>query len=63
MINLFSLIYAFFIFSEIMFASFPLPTKIVVSPMQVYRQAGTSIVVDVMMGIVKELIKTGVFDE
>lgn len=37
--------------------------QIVVSPMQVYRQAGNSIVVDVMMGIVQELIKTGVFDE
>ena len=37
--------------------------QIVVSPMQVYRQAGNSIVVDVMMGIVRELIKTGVFDE
>ena len=35
--------------------------KIVVSPMQVYRQAGNSIVVDVMMAVVRELIKTGVF--
>lgn len=37
--------------------------KIVVSPMQVYRQAGNSIVVDVMMAVIQELIKTGVFIE
>ena len=37
--------------------------KIVVSPMQVYRQAGNSIVVDVMMAVVRELIKTGVFKD
>ena len=36
---------------------------IVVSPMQIYRQAGNSIVVDVMMAVLKELIKTGVFKE
>ena len=36
--------------------------KIVVSPMQVLRQAGNSIVVDVMMAIIKEIYKTGVFD-
>jgi DNA (cytosine-5)-methyltransferase 1 len=36
--------------------------KMVVSPMQIYRQAGNSIVVDVMMAIVRELIKTGVFN-
>jgi len=35
--------------------------RIVVSPMQVYRQAGNSIVVDVMMAVVQELIKTGIF--
>lgn len=35
--------------------------KIVVSPMQIYRQAGNSIVVDVMMAIIKNIIKTGVF--
>lgn len=35
--------------------------RIVVSPMQVYRQAGNSIVVDVMMAVMKELIRTGVF--
>lgn len=32
--------------------------NIVVSPMQVYRQAGNSIVVDVMMAVVKEILKT-----
>lgn len=37
--------------------------KMVVSPMQVYRQAGNSIVVDVMMEVVNQLIKTGVFNE
>lgn len=37
--------------------------RMVVSPMQIYRQAGNSIVVDVMMAVVKELIKTGVFKE
>ena len=42
---------------------YPDTFKIVVSPMQAYRQAGNSIVVDVMMAVVKELIKTGVFKE
>ena len=37
--------------------------KMVVSPMQVYRQAGNSIVVDVMMAVVNQLIQTGVFNE
>ena len=32
--------------------------KIVVSSPMVYRQAGNSIVVDVMMAIIKEIIKT-----
>jgi len=32
--------------------------KIVVSPMQIYRQAGNSIVVDVMMAVMKEILKT-----
>lgn len=37
--------------------------KIAVSPMQIYRQAGNSIVVDVMMHIVKQLIKTKIFEQ
>jgi DNA (cytosine-5)-methyltransferase 1 len=37
--------------------------KIVVSPMQILRQAGNSIVVDVMMAIIKEVYNTGVFDD
>ena len=37
--------------------------KIVVSPMQMFRQAGNSIVVDVMMAIVRNIIATGVFEE
>lgn len=41
---------------------FPDSFKIVVSPMQVFRQAGNSIVVDVMMAVVKNLIKTKVFN-
>lgn len=36
--------------------------KIVVSKAQAYKQAGNSIVVDVMMAVLKEIIKTGVFD-
>lgn len=36
--------------------------KIVVSRAQIYKQAGNSIVVDVMLAIVREIIKTGVFD-
>lgn len=42
---------------------FPDDFKIVVSPMQMFRQAGNSIVVDVMMAIVKNIIATGVFEE
>ncbi len=41
---------------------YPDSFRIVVSPMQIYRQAGNSIVVDVMMAIVKNIIKTGIFD-
>lgn len=37
--------------------------KMVVSPMQTFRQAGNSIVVDVMMAVVKNILKTGVFGE
>ena len=37
--------------------------KIVVSPMQMFRQAGNSIVVDVMMAIVKNILATNVFEE
>ena len=36
--------------------------KIVVSHSQVFRQAGNSIVVDVIMSIVNEIIKTKVFE-
>ena len=36
--------------------------KIVVSRAQAYKQAGNSIVVDVMMAILKSIIDTGVFD-
>lgn len=36
--------------------------KIVVSRAQMYKQAGNSIVVDVMLAVVREIIKTGVFD-
>lgn len=41
---------------------YPDSFKIVVSSRQVFKQAGNSIVVDVMMAIVRELIETGVFD-
>ena len=37
--------------------------KIVVSRAQMYKQAGNSIVVDVMLAVLNEIIKTGVFDE
>ena len=37
--------------------------KIVVSRAQAYKQAGNSIVVDVLMAIIKEIYKTGVFNE
>lgn len=36
--------------------------KIVVSSPQIYRQAGNSIVVDVMMALVKEIVRTGALD-
>lgn len=42
---------------------FPDSFKIVVSTMQIFKQAGNSIVVDVMMAIMRNIIKTGVFDE
>ena len=35
---------------------------IAVSSMQTLRQAGNSIVVDVMMSVVREIIKTGVYN-
>lgn len=41
---------------------YPDDFKIVVSSMQVFKQAGNSIVVDVMMAVLKQIIKTGVFD-
>lgn len=37
--------------------------KIVVSRAQMYKQAGNSIVVDVMLAVLNEIIKAGVFDE
>ncbi len=37
--------------------------KIVVSRAQMYKQAGNSIVVDVMLAVLNEIIKTEVFDE
>ncbi len=37
--------------------------KIVVSDLQTYRQAGNSIVVDVMMSVVKSIYETGVFND
>lgn len=42
---------------------FPDSFKIVVSTQQMMKQAGNSIVVDVMMAVLKEIYKTGVFDE
>ena len=36
--------------------------KIVVSRAQMYKQAGNSIVVDVMLAVLREIFKTGVFD-
>lgn len=41
---------------------FPDSFKIVVSRAQMYKQAGNSIVVDVMLAVVREIIKTGAFD-
>lgn len=40
---------------------FPDTFKISVSSMQMLRQAGNSMVVDVMMALIKQIIKTGVF--
>ena len=37
--------------------------KIVVSRAQMYKQAGNSIVVDVMLAVLNEIINTGVFEE
>lgn len=42
---------------------FPDSFKIVVSTQQMMKQAGNSIVVDVMMAVLREIYKTGVFDE
>ena len=42
---------------------FPDDYKIVVSRAQAYKQAGNSIVVDVMLAVIKEIINTGVFEE
>lgn len=41
---------------------FPDSFNIVVSSMQMLRQAGNSMVVDVIMSIIKQIIKTGIFD-
>ena len=41
---------------------FPDSFKIAVSRAQMYKQAGNSIVVDVMLAVVRQIIKTGVFD-
>ena len=41
---------------------YPDDFKMVVSSAQIYKQAGNSIVVDVMMAIVKQIIKTGAFN-
>lgn len=42
---------------------FPDSFKIVVSTQQMMKQAGNSIVVDVMMAVLREIYKTGIFDE
>ncbi len=42
---------------------FPDTFKQVVSDVQTYKQAGNSIVVDVLMELMKEILKTGVFDK
>ena len=42
---------------------FPDSFKIVVSRAQMYKQAGNSIVVDVMLAVVREIINTGVFND
>ena len=36
--------------------------KIVVSKAQAYKQAGNSIVVDVMMALINEIFETGIFN-
>ena len=41
---------------------FPDSYKIVVSKAQAYKQAGNSIVVDVLMHIMKQILKTNVFN-
>ena len=41
---------------------YPDSYKIVVSKAQAYKQAGNSIVVDVMMNILHQIIQTGVFN-
>jgi len=41
---------------------FPDDYKIIVSRAQGYKQAGNSIVVDVLIAIFEEVFKTGVFD-
>lgn len=41
---------------------YPDSFRIVVSSPQIYRQAGNSIVVDVMMAIIREIIRTGAMD-
>jgi DNA (cytosine-5)-methyltransferase 1 len=42
---------------------YPDSFKIVVSSPMIYRQAGNSIVVDVMMAVVREIINTHIFDD
>ena len=42
---------------------FPDTFKQVVSDVQTYKQAGNSIVVDVLMELTKQILKTGVFDK
>lgn len=42
---------------------YPDSFNIVVSSAQIYRQAGNSIVVDVMMAIVKKILETGVYNQ
>lgn len=42
---------------------YPDTFKMVVSSPQIYRQAGNSIVVDVMMAIVRKIIETGVYNQ
>ena len=42
---------------------FPDSFKMVVSPVQMKKQTGNSIVVDVMMAVLKSIFDTGVFDD